>query len=62
MNTERYPIARLVDGSGLGVVRSLGTYYSIIEFNEYGHTWRIAVDNDEFEIIDYVSIGRETVE
>lgn len=58
---ERYPIAKLLDGRGLGIIRSLGTHFSTIEFNEAGHKWTIIVENDEFEIVDYINIGRETI-
>lgn len=59
-DSERYPIAKLIDGRGLGVVVSLGVHFSTIEFDEAGHRWTIVVENDEFEIVDY--IGRNTID
>lgn len=58
---ERYPIAKMLDGGGIGIVRSLGTHFSTIEFDEGGHHWQIIVENDEFDIIGYIGIGRRTI-
>ena len=62
MESERFPIAELDDGRGIGIVRSLGTHFSTIEFNSEGYHWKIVVENDEFEIIGYISLGRKVIE
>lgn len=62
ITSERYPIARLVDGRGVGIIKSLGTHFSTIEFEDGINRWRITVENDEFEIVDYITIGYGTVD
>lgn len=62
MESERHPIAYMIDGRGIGIIRSLGTHFSTIEFDSGGHHWKIIVENDEFEIIGYLTLGRELIE
>lgn len=56
MSSERYPIAE-IPGRGRGIVRSLGTHFSTIEFEDGVTRWVTVLENDEFEIVGYITIG-----
>ena len=62
MDSEQHPIAQMLDGRGIGIVRSLGTHFSLVEFDNGGYHWKVYVENDEFEIIGYINIGRKMIE
>jgi len=47
-----------VEGEGLGVLVSEHAHYATIRLNHHGHSWLIAVEHDDYEV---VSIGHKEI-
>ena len=60
--SERYPIAQMLDNDAIGIVKQLGAHVSIVEFEDGYTRWSIVVENDDYEIIDYITIGLEELD
>lgn len=52
---DRYPIVKMLDGSGMGVIVNLGTHYATVEFQAAGHKWHILVEHDDYEVVGYIN-------
>lgn len=60
MNSERYQIV-WVENHGFGVIREQHTHYAVVEFSHDGHSWRIVVDNEDYEPATSINFGHEEI-
>jgi hypothetical protein len=62
LSNETYQVA-WVEGHGYGVVRESHTHYAMIELNSDnpGHGWLVAVDHDDYTIIEEISVGHKEI-
>jgi hypothetical protein len=58
LKSEKHPIA-LVAGIGLGVVKEQHLHHAVVEFNDGKHKWTIVVSDNEYDIVDDISLGHE---
>jgi hypothetical protein len=58
MRSEKFPIV-LVSGIGLGVLKEQHTHHAVVEFNDGKHKWKIVVSEDEYDVVDDITIGLE---
>jgi hypothetical protein len=49
----------LVAGIGLGVVKEQHLHHAVVEFNDGKHKWTIVVSDNEYDIVDDISLGHE---
>lgn len=61
MDSERYEVV-WVDDHGFGIVREKHTHYVVVEFVHEGHSWRLIVDNEDYEPAHEITLGHEEIE
>lgn len=56
---EHIALAQLPDGR-VGIVKSMGAFYStIIVEEDIGHEFDLVVPNEDYEILGYIKVERE---
>lgn len=50
-----------VEGIGRGILRQEHAHYSIVEFGVAGHLWTLAVEKEDYEIVDEINISHEEI-
>jgi hypothetical protein len=61
MKSEKYPIV-LVAGIGVGLLKKRHAHYAEVEFNDGKHKWNIIAYENEYDIVDDITIGIEEIE
>jgi hypothetical protein len=61
MKSEKYPVV-LVAGIGLGILKEQHSHHAVVEFNDGKHKWSIVVYENEYDIVNDITIGMEEIE
>lgn len=56
MKSSKHTIA-LVAGIGLGIVKEQRAHHAVIEFNDGKHKWTIVVSENEYDVVDDITLG-----
>ena len=59
---RRLPVVRVEDHPGIGILIEENAHFGMVQFNEMGHIWSIAVPNDEYDILWYIVEEHRTME
>ncbi len=59
--TNHIPVVWIPEERAYGVVKQLGAFMSLVEYESFGHHFRVWLENDEFEIVEHADFKEEQI-